>query len=142
MLKSWWHISRKKITCFLFGISIKILLGGGDNYIDFFFYFRTEFKERNLQHFLCYIRFYCDRIRLTYPDIESLCEMWLQKQKRDFVNLPADRILIGVRTLNLQTICLFLNIFIYTLNMHLVSFKENAGHVICIYMYVTQVKKY
>lgn len=56
------------------------------------------------------------------------------------MNLPADRILIGVRTLNLQTICLFLNILIYTLNMHLVSFKENARNVICIYMYVTQVK--
>ena len=52
------------------------------------------------------------------------------------MNLPADRILIGVRTLTLETICLFLNIYTYTLNMHLVSFKQDARDIICIYVYM------
>lgn len=120
---------KKLRVCYL--VSILKSYMGANNCIDFF-YFLTQFKERGLPHFLCYIRFDSHSIRLTYPDIESLREIYLQKQKRDYVKLPADRILIGVRTLTLQTICLFLNMYIYTLNTHLVFFKQNARNIVSI----------
>jgi len=57
---------------------------GANNYTDFFtFLLSSKNVAYRISFVICVLT---NRIRLTYPDIESLCEICLQKHKSDFVN--------------------------------------------------------